>query len=181
MVSDGDVRLGQTPRCYLESLKGVNQGKRENLSLKQICVGRDRRQSQVTGYDDHISHCHAVIRWAAEGFEIEDLSSRNGALVSGDLISEPTLLKRGDEIQLGRPTTVRFALTIPRSQDITIRSLFIRMERFSWFISTPNTGTAQEIHQDAASGGSPAHGACRSVAPQVVTNQRPRRCGCLLR
>lgn len=52
--------------------------------------------------DTSVSAHHALLRPDGESWTIEDLGSRNGTLVNGRPVNEPTPLDCGDSIQLGR-------------------------------------------------------------------------------
>jgi ABC-type multidrug transport system ATPase subunit len=95
---------------YLEWLEGPRQGKRETLLWDEVYLGRDKRKCQIAIDDDLVSRCHAVVREVTPGrYEIQDLASRNGTFVNGQLVTGPQELKPGVVISLGRDTPIRLA------------------------------------------------------------------------
>jgi pSer/pThr/pTyr-binding forkhead associated (FHA) protein len=63
-------------------------------------VGREP-SSTVCVNDPSVSRGHARIVIHDEEATIEDLNSKNGTQVMGQVITEPTLLNDGDEIEFG--------------------------------------------------------------------------------
>ena len=63
-------------------------------------VGREP-SSTVCVNDPSVSRGHARIVIQDEEATIEDLQSKNGTQVMGQAITEPTVLKDGDEIEFG--------------------------------------------------------------------------------
>lgn len=56
-----------------------------------------------------VSRAHARLVRRGRDVSIEDLGSKNGTFVRGELITEPTPLQDGDEVQIG-PLTFRFRI-----------------------------------------------------------------------
>ena len=79
------LRIGH--RRYVLS-DGVNSVGRETNST--VCIN-----------DPSVSRGHARITIENEQATIEDLNSKNGTQVMGQVIKEPTLLKDGDEVEFG--------------------------------------------------------------------------------
>ncbi len=71
----------------------------------EIRFGRSRR-STIHVDADPVSRHHCVLRRSGRSFQIEDLGSRNGTLVNGEKVSQVTVLRSGDEIQVGSVTAV---------------------------------------------------------------------------
>ena len=63
-------------------------------------VGRDPA-STVCVNDASVSRNHARISIAGEQAMLEDLQSKNGTQIMGELIKGPTVLRDGDEIEFG--------------------------------------------------------------------------------
>jgi pSer/pThr/pTyr-binding forkhead associated (FHA) protein len=75
-------------------------------------IGRDSTNSLVLP-DQLVSRQHAVMRRLPKGgFGLMDLESSNGSFVNGQRVSEPTLLKHGDQISLGS-TEIYFQCSEP--------------------------------------------------------------------
>jgi len=92
--------MGDSPSAYLEfdedgvvrelpippdSVFGVGRSPTNNLLLNDKLAG----------------HNHAMLRWADDGVYITDCGSINGTFVNGARISSPTVLRSGDQIQIG--------------------------------------------------------------------------------
>ena len=65
----------------------------------EITIGRSSK-SDITVRSEKASRMHTRLFPSPQGWLIEDLSSRNGTLVNGNAISEPTPLKDRDRIQV---------------------------------------------------------------------------------
>ena len=51
--------------------------------------------------DTFVSSKHALFEVTADGLQVEDLRSTNGTQVNGADISESTLLRAGDRVEVG--------------------------------------------------------------------------------
>jgi serine/threonine protein kinase len=92
---------------------GSMSGSRINIEDETV-LGR---RGDLIIEDPEVSRRHAVIRRSGDGFEIEDLSSRNGTLVDDTWIDKPTALHEGSVIRLGS-TLIRVHLqAIERPDD----------------------------------------------------------------
>lgn len=60
--------------------------------------------------DPYASRIHASIRWAPQGYMVEDLRSTNGTYVNGQRITGPVLLQPGQVIRIGRTELTFYAL-----------------------------------------------------------------------
>jgi pSer/pThr/pTyr-binding forkhead associated (FHA) protein len=65
-----------------------------------LVMGRENADLSLP--DLEVSRRHALIRRVVGGIEIQDLGSSNGTYVNGKRIEEPTMLVRGDLIQVGQ-------------------------------------------------------------------------------
>jgi hypothetical protein len=70
------------------------------LSDGQFAVGRNA-SCQLSLDDPLVSRRHAVLTVSKDGVVVEDLKSRNGVLVNGKRIEQPTTLRAGDKILIG--------------------------------------------------------------------------------
>jgi len=81
---------------------------RENYTLGRAGKGQaivpDADLGAFDAYDEGVSRLHAEIRVQPDSISLVDLDSANGTLVNGKRINpqEPTLVRHGDIIQLGR-------------------------------------------------------------------------------
>ena len=83
-------------------------GKRLVIGAAGVTMGRSR-QCDVTVDDPNVSRQHAEIRPRGGSWVVSDLGSTNGSRLNGRSLDQPTVLKPGDEIELGT-TTLQFSL-----------------------------------------------------------------------
>lgn len=83
-------------------------GKRIVIGPAGVTLGRSR-QCDVTVDDPNVSRAHAEIRARGGSWVVTDLGSTNGSRLNGRPLDQPTVLKPGDEIELGT-TTLQFSL-----------------------------------------------------------------------
>jgi two-component system, cell cycle response regulator len=91
----------------LTVLTGGASGKQFKVFKGAAVIGR-APNAEVRLVDDGISRTHARIRAETNRAWVEDMGSRNGTFLNGAKIAEPTELKDGDKIQVGRGTVIRF-------------------------------------------------------------------------
>lgn len=84
---------------YSFILRELSSGREHRISLP-CTIGRDQ-EADLTFLDPAISRRHAMIAEIDKEIWIEDLKSYNGVFVNNCKISERTLLKPGDTVQLG--------------------------------------------------------------------------------
>lgn len=85
------------PTLYV--LRGPDKGQMFQAPDGPAVVGRQSEHIPLT--DDAVSREHAVMRPDGNRWILEDLNSSNGTYVNGQLIHDPTTLKRGDQIKVG--------------------------------------------------------------------------------
>lgn len=83
----------------LEITKGADAGRDFNVTGKKVLIGRDP-VCELCLSDGQVSRQHAAMVCDGTRWEIEDLKSRNGTLVNGELVTRRTLLD-GDVVMLG--------------------------------------------------------------------------------
>lgn len=83
-------------------------GRRMALSDRGAIVGRSRK-CEIVLEDPNVSRRHAELRPRGGSWVLTDLGSTNGSCVNGRPVTEPTVIKPGDEIELGT-AVVRFEL-----------------------------------------------------------------------
>lgn len=89
MLPDSPVIIGQT---------GPLNGERFSIT-GEILIGREATCAVVVA-DRQVSRFHARITQNEDGARLEDLASKNGTYLNGDIISEPVMLQDGDVIQV---------------------------------------------------------------------------------
>jgi pSer/pThr/pTyr-binding forkhead associated (FHA) protein len=87
------------PELSLEIVEGAGAGGMVGLA-GPVTVGRGRDADLVLP-DELVSRHHAQITPSGSGALVEDLGSRNGTFVNGEVIHGPTRLTPGDQLQLG--------------------------------------------------------------------------------
>lgn len=85
--------------AFLTAISGSGFGKQFNLERKLTILGR-HPDCDVTIEVGAVSRQHAQIHSQANGFELEDLKSRNGTFLNGQLIADRTTLHDGDLIRI---------------------------------------------------------------------------------
>lgn len=79
---------------------GPLEGKQWTIQ-KSLIIGRDPQlEIVIVTPDKQVSRQHAKLSFSKNGVLLEDLGSKNGTQLNGELISEPTLLKDGDTVQI---------------------------------------------------------------------------------
>jgi pSer/pThr/pTyr-binding forkhead associated (FHA) protein len=82
------------------------------LNQEPVTLGRSLDNDVVIN-DRSVSNLHARIFREPRGWLVQDLDSRNGLIVNGELVDQAQL-SHGDEIELGR-ATARFELVLRRN------------------------------------------------------------------
>ncbi len=85
--------------AMLLMVEGPNPGKRIFIDQPVLLVGRDDECDLVIP-DRQVSRRHASIHVEEDHYVLQDLNSKNGTFLNGQLISEPQTLHDGDEIQI---------------------------------------------------------------------------------
>jgi transcriptional regulator with GAF, ATPase, and Fis domain len=88
----------------LEAVGGPLDGRTFPLTEDQISIGREPC-NQISLLDSLVSRRHCVIRREGQGFQIEDLDSRNSTFVNNVPVKE-RLLADGDQIRIGKSILV---------------------------------------------------------------------------
>ena len=80
--------------------RGAEAGRRWPLDRTRIFnIGRSE-DCDISLPDRQVSRYHSRITWQGDGYQIEDLDSKNGTHLNGAEVKEPTPLQDGDEIQV---------------------------------------------------------------------------------
>jgi DNA-binding response OmpR family regulator len=88
----------KVPRLMVQG--GDEKGREIPLANKSLTIGR-LADSDIVIVDRLASRRHAVLERQQGQYAIRDQGSRNGTFVNGQRISEPHVLRDGDEIQIG--------------------------------------------------------------------------------
>ena len=99
-----EVDLADHPQVkhvhVLHVLDGSHSGLIFVLATEQSVIGRGETCELSLG-DAGVSRTHALFKRSSSGFQVNDLSSRNGTFLNGRRITQPTLLRQGDTLALG--------------------------------------------------------------------------------
>ena len=71
--------------------------------LAPLAIGRADAAALRIDHDSTVSQRHAELTLIADKWAIEDVGSRNGTRLNGDLLVRRTVLRNGDELSLGNP------------------------------------------------------------------------------
>ena len=83
----------------LELVEGSDPGRTFSLGAEQV-AGRDTSQP-IALTDEQVSRRHARFTVAGDAVSVEDLGSRNGTYVNGQVLTGPRRLAPGDRIRMG--------------------------------------------------------------------------------
>jgi len=82
------------------TLRLGNETHQEALSGPEILIGRDP-SVQMRIDSETVSARHARLSYHHDQWWVEDLGSTNGTLLNGGLVTSPTVIARGDQLQCG--------------------------------------------------------------------------------
>lgn len=85
---------------YLVVIEGAQPGKRVEIGVAPVTIGRDARQTLVFE-DTQLSRLHACVAVVNGTVTLEDLKSTNGTFVDGVRITEPIALREGQVVRMG--------------------------------------------------------------------------------
>ncbi len=100
---------------------GPTPGKIFPIMKTEVIIGRDS-SADILVNDAEVSRHHAVIKFNADGYSIEDLGSTNGTVINGDRLTGPHVLKPGEVISLGEHISLLFEPQPVLDPDATIVS-----------------------------------------------------------
>ncbi len=103
---------------------GPLEGQRWKIS-RPFIIGRDQH-SDIMIPSRQVSRHHCRISPTKDGAIIEDLQSKNGTYLNGDLIQEPILLNDGDEVQI---SLAQHFIFLSSDATMPLDSLPIEMQR----------------------------------------------------
>jgi pSer/pThr/pTyr-binding forkhead associated (FHA) protein len=88
------------PAFRLIMRRGPTPGRVYDLNKSEVWIGRNL-SNDITINDGEVSRRHAVLRYDAGNYVIEDLNSTNGSFVNGFRLMGPHSLVSGEKISLG--------------------------------------------------------------------------------
>ena len=87
------------PEAYLVVVTETGQQEVNRVDRSSMTLGRGP-ESDLVLTNPRVSRRHAQLTWDGEHFVIQDLGSKNGTCVNGDLIAAPTPIGDGDTLEL---------------------------------------------------------------------------------
>lgn len=99
--------MQQTDHPVLVFNSGTNAGKRIPLDTDAVVLGRDASADVIVD-DRQVSRQHIRIARIADGFQIEDLDSKNGTWVNNVPLKGKMPLQDGDVIELAKSSRLMF-------------------------------------------------------------------------
>ncbi len=93
-----------TPKSHENAMlvlqRGAEAGRRWPLSRTHpLVIGRSD-ECDISLPDRQVSRSHTKIAWTGDGYQVEDLGSKNGTHLNGQEVARPMSLRDGDEIQI---------------------------------------------------------------------------------
>ena len=96
-----DNMQSDRPRYALRFISGKYQGGEFPLRMnREIIIGRSSDLDMVL-VEEMVSRKHARIAYEDDAIVIEDLGSTNGTYLNGARLTGPTVLRPGDQVQVG--------------------------------------------------------------------------------
>ena len=103
---------------------GPTPGKIFPIMKTEVIIGRDS-SADILVNDAEVSRHHAVIKFNANGYSIEDLGSTNGTVINGQRITGPHMIMGGELISLGEHISLVFEPQPVIDPDATIVSNYL--------------------------------------------------------
>lgn len=97
----GAALEGEDLGHYFVVVAGHDHGRVIEIGAETLTIGRDPKQALVFP-DGDLSRQHARVSLVVGYLVIEDLKSTNGTFVNGKRITEPTELREGNTLRLGK-------------------------------------------------------------------------------
>jgi pSer/pThr/pTyr-binding forkhead associated (FHA) protein len=79
----------------------LSDGRTLHMNGERAVLGR-LPECDIALNDANASRMHSEIRWNGRGYDVRDLGSMNGTYLNDERLVEPTLLRTGDVITIGR-------------------------------------------------------------------------------
>lgn len=98
----GAAPKGETWRLGLAVTRGPAELMGIKLDLSEtVTIGREPDSDLVVA-DGFVSTRHARVDPTARGPVLKDLGSTNGTVLNGKVVTEPTVLAKGDRVEVGK-------------------------------------------------------------------------------
>jgi pSer/pThr/pTyr-binding forkhead associated (FHA) protein len=104
---NGENKGIEQPLKLLACLVNLDKGKIHTLTEEDLSIGRSSGCDILINTDATVSRRHAVVKMIGTEFYLEDLGSRNGTSVNGELIKGTKIkLNPDDQIHIGKTVYV---------------------------------------------------------------------------
>lgn len=138
--------------AWLTETTGEGRGRMHVLGEQPLTIGR-AAESDIVVMSAEASRRHARILWDGKRHVLEDLGTRNGTVVNGRRVTEPTPLSEGDEIGVpglvllyrSSEETMVFT-TRPRASTLTF--LFSDLRDYTRYVETHGDDAAARLVAD---------------------------------
>jgi pSer/pThr/pTyr-binding forkhead associated (FHA) protein len=105
-VTGENKAVEQTPKL-LACLVNLDKGKIHTLTEEELSIGRSTSCDILINTDATVSRRHALVKMIGTEFYLEDLGSRNGTSVNGELVKGTKIkLNPDDQIHIGKTVYV---------------------------------------------------------------------------
>ncbi|MHC4915654.1 MAG: FHA domain-containing protein [Planctomycetota bacterium] len=127
-----------SPRFVLEITEGEGTGKRVELGVDPVTIGRNASNKLQIG-DESASNYHAEVAKEAIGYVISDLGSTNGTRVNGEKIVKSPLA-HGARIQIGSTVITFKNLGAPTEEDAVFGTVVLDSDRLDRELAAARSG-----------------------------------------
>lgn len=102
---------------YLQVLAGTELGRKHSISADRMVLGR-HPDCDIVLDSAAVSRQHATLHRSASEYYVEDLGSRNGTFLNGQLVQGRQLLEHGDRLRIC-DITLEFCAEIPATASLS--------------------------------------------------------------
>jgi pSer/pThr/pTyr-binding forkhead associated (FHA) protein len=103
----GENKAVEQPPKLLACLVNLDKGKIHTLTEEELSIGRSTSCDILINTDATVSRRHAIVKMIGTEFYLEDLGSRNGTSVNGELVKGTKIkLNPDDQIHIGKTVYV---------------------------------------------------------------------------
>jgi DNA-binding winged helix-turn-helix (wHTH) protein len=142
------VRARESAMLVLQ--RGAEAGRRWPLDkTRPLMIGRSS-DCDISLPDRQVSRYHARVSWRGDGYQVEDLGSKNGTHVNGQSVNEPAELADGDELQIALRFKLAFVdagATAPLTFESTNQGLRLEPETRQVWVNGVMLDPPLSLHQ----------------------------------
>jgi DNA-binding winged helix-turn-helix (wHTH) protein len=142
------VRTRESAMLVLQ--RGAEAGRRWPLDkTRPLTIGRSS-DCDISLPDRQVSRYHARVSWRGDGYQVEDLGSKNGTHINGQGVTEPAELADGDELQIALRFKLAFVdagATAPLTFESTSQGLRLEPETRQVWVNGVMLDPPLSLHQ----------------------------------